>query len=197
LPKIDIYVDSPLAVNATDIYRLHPECMNEEVKHTISYDPDPFGFNGLHYIKNVEESKKLNDLKKPCVIISASGMMEAGRIKHHVANNIEDARNTILIVGYCTPSSLGARIQLGMKEISIFGEKHPINAHIEKIESLSGHGDYNEMKQFLSCQDPQKIKKTFLVHGEYETQKFYENELEKVGFHDIHIPQKGEGVEID
>ena len=197
LPKIDIYVDSPLAVNATDIYRLHPECMNEDVKHTISYDPDPFGFNGLHYIKNVEESKKLNDLKKPCVIISASGMMEAGRIKHHVANNIEDARNTILIVGYCTPSSLGARIQLGMKEISIFGEKHLVNAHIEKIESLSGHGDYNEMKQFLSCQDPQKIKKVFLVHGEYETQKFYENELEKIGFHDIHIPQKGEAEEID
>jgi metallo-beta-lactamase family protein len=197
LPKIDIYVDSPLAVNATDIYRLHPECMNEDVKHTISYDPDPFGFNGLHYIKNVEESKKLNDLKKPCVIISASGMMEAGRIKHHVANNIEDARNTILIVGYCTPSSLGARIQLGMKEISIFGEKHLVNAHIEKIESLSGHGDYNEMKLFLSCQDSQKIKRVFLVHGEYETQKFYENELEKIGFHNIHIPQKGEAAEID
>lgn len=196
LPKIDIYVDSPLAVNATDIYRLHPECMNADVKHTIAFDPDPFGFNGLHYIKNVEESKKLNDYKKPCVIISASGMMEAGRIKHHVANNIEDERNTILIVGYCTPSSLGARIQTGVKEISIFGEKHPIKAHIEKIESLSGHGDYNEMKEFLGCQNPQNIRKTFLVHGEFQTQEFYAKELEKDGFHDIEIPGKGEIFEI-
>lgn len=196
LPKIDIYVDSPLAVNATDIYRLYPECMNEDVKRTIAMDPNPFGFNGLHYIKNVEDSKKLNDKKEPCIIISASGMMEAGRIKHHVANNIEDDRNTILIVGYCTPTSLGARIQSGVKKISIFGEEHPINAHIEKIESLSGHGDYKEMMQFLSCQDPSLIQKTFLVHGEYETQQFYANELHKVGFHSIQIPQRGEAVEL-
>jgi metallo-beta-lactamase family protein len=196
LPKIDIYVDSPLAVNATDIYRLHPECMNDDVKHTIAFDPNPFGFNGLHYIKNVEDSKKLNDKKDPCVIISASGMMEAGRIKHHVANNIEDDRNTILMVGYCTPSSLGARIQTGVKEISIFGEKHPVNAHIEKVESLSGHGDYKEMIQFLGCQNPSLIQKTFLVHGEYKTQEFYANELHKVGFQSIQIPQRGDAVEL-
>jgi len=196
LPKIDIYVDSPLAVNATDIYRLHPECMNDDVKHTIAFDPNPFGFNGLHYIKNVEDSKKLNDKKDPCVIISASGMMEAGRIKHHVANNIEDDRNTILMVGYCTPTSLGARIQTGVKEISIFGEKHPVNAHIEKVESLSGHGDYKEMIQFLGCQNPSLIQKTFLVHGEYKTQEFYANELHKVGFQSIQIPQRGDAVEL-
>ncbi|MGC9150409.1 MAG: MBL fold metallo-hydrolase RNA specificity domain-containing protein [Microbacter sp.] len=196
LPKIDIYVDSPLAVNATDIYRLHPECMNDDVKKIMAYDPNPFGFNGLHYIKNVEDSKKLNDKKDPCIIISASGMMEAGRIKHHVANNIEDDRNTILMVGYCTPSSLGARIQTGVKEISIFGEKHPVNAHIEKVESLSGHGDYKEMMQFLGCQNPELIQKTFLVHGEYQTQQFYANELHQIGFQSIQIPQRGEAVEL-
>jgi len=197
LPKIDVFVDSPLSVNATDIFRLHPECMNDDVKQVLKYDPDPFGFNSLHYIKDVEESKKLNDYNKPCVIISASGMLEAGRIKHHVANNIEDAKNTILIVGYCTPTSLGARIQQpGLREISIFGEKHPVNAHIAKIEAFSGHGDYNEMKEFLSCQAPDQIMKTFLVHGEYETQLFYKDELTKSGFHDIEIPAPGDEFEL-
>ena len=135
LPKIEVFVDSPLSVNATEIFRLHPECMNEEVKQVIKTDPDPFGFNSLHYIKNVDESKALNDYHKPCIIISSSGMMEAGRIKHHVANNISNWRNTILIVGYCTPSSLGARIQEPrLRYISIFGEIHEINAAIAKTD---------------------------------------------------------------
>jgi len=193
LPKIDVFVDSPLSVNATEIFRLHPECMNEEVKQVIKTDPDPFGFNSLHYIKNVEESKALNDYHKPCIIISSSGMLEAGRVKHHVANNVSNWRNTILIVGYCTPSSLGARIQEpGLKYISIFGEMHEVNASIAKIEAFSGHGDYNEMKAFLSCQDNAQIKKTFLVHGEYEVQKIYAEGLKVDGYHDILIPRAGE-----
>jgi metallo-beta-lactamase family protein len=193
LPKIDVFVDSPLSVNATEIFRMHPECMNEEVKQVLKYDPDPFGFNSLHYIKNVDESKALNDYLKPCIIISSSGMLEAGRVKHHVANNISNWRNTILIVGYCSPTSLGARIQEpGLREISIFGNYHPVLAKIAKIEAFSGHGDYNEMKAFLSCQDTKQIKKTFLVHGEYEVQQAYQKELEKSGFHDIEIPVAGQ-----
>jgi metallo-beta-lactamase family protein len=193
LPKIDVFVDSPLSVNATEIFRMHPECMNDDVKRVLKYDPDPFGFNSLHYIKNVDESKALNDYLKPCIIISSSGMLEAGRVKHHVANNISNWRNTILIVGYCSPTSLGARIQEpGLREISIFGNYHPVLAKIAKIEAFSGHGDYNEMKEFLSCQDTKLIKKTFLVHGEYEVQQFYQKELEKAGFHDIEIPEAGE-----
>jgi metallo-beta-lactamase family protein len=193
LPKIEVFVDSPLSVNATDIFRLHPECMNEEVKHVLKTDPDPFGFNSLHYIKNVDESKALNDYHKPCIIISSSGMLEAGRVKHHVANNVSNWRNTILIVGYCTPSSLGARIQEpGLKFISIFGEMHELNASIAKIEAFSGHGDYNEMKAFLSCQNMAEIKKTFLVHGEYEVQKIYAESLKKDGYHDIEIPVAGQ-----
>jgi len=193
LPKIDVFVDSPLSVNATEIFRMHPECMNEDVKQVLKYDPDPFGFNSLHYIKNVDESKALNDYLKPCIIISSSGMLEAGRVKHHVANNISNWRNTILIVGYCSPTSLGARIQEpGLREISIFGNYHPVLAKIAKIEAFSGHGDYNEMKAFLSCQDTQLIKRTFLVHGEYEVQQSYQKELEKAGFHDIEIPVAGQ-----
>ena len=197
LPKIDVFVDSPLSVNATDIFRIHPECMNEEVKQVFKTDPDPFGFNSLHYIKNVDESKALNDYHKPCIIISSSGMLEAGRVKHHVANNVSDWRNTILIVGYCTPSSLGARIQEpGLKYISIFGDMHEVNATIAKIEAFSGHGDYQEMKAFLSCQDKALVKKTFLVHGEYEVQKIYAEGLKEDGYHDIIIPKAGEEFEL-
>jgi metallo-beta-lactamase family protein len=192
LPKIDVFVDSPLSVNATDIFRMHIECMNDDVKALMKYD-DPFGFNSLHYIKDVDESKALNDYQKPCIIISSSGMMEAGRVKHHVANNVSNWRNTILIVGYCTPTSLGARIQEpGLRYISIFGEIHEVKARIAKIEAFSGHGDYNEMKSFLSCQDTSQVKKTFLVHGEYEVQQKYAEILTNAGFHNIEIPKAGQ-----
>lgn len=197
LARIDVFVDSPLSVNATDIFRMHLDGLNADVKDSLKYDSDPFGFNSLYYIKKLDESKTLNTYNKPCIIISSSGMMEAGRVKHHVANNVSDARNTILIVGYCTPTSLGARIQEpGLREVSIFGIIHPVRARIAKIEAFSGHADYNEMKTFLSCQNPTEIKKTFLVHGVYKTQQFYKNELEKVGFKDVEIPSAGDEFEL-
>jgi metallo-beta-lactamase family protein len=196
LPKIDIFVDSPLAVNATTVFRTHPECFNKEFLHVMETDPDPFGFNSLFYITRVEDSKKLNDHKKPCVIISASGMMEAGRVKHHLANNISDPRNTILIVGYCTPTTLGARIARGDHEVSIHGMVYKVNADVKKIESYSGHGDYNEMISFLSCQDKSAIEKVFIVHGEYETQKKYAASLTNEGYKNIEIPARGQNYEI-
>lgn len=189
LPRIDIYVDSPLAVNATDIFRLHPECFNDEILEIMERDPDPFGFNSLFYIRNVEDSKKLNKIKKPVIIISASGMMEAGRVKHHLANSISDPRNTVLAVGYCAPRTLGARILRGDREVSIHGNNYKIKADIRRIDSYSGHGDYREMAEFLSCQDPSKINHTFLVHGEYESQLHYKSYLEHQGFSNIHIPE--------
>jgi metallo-beta-lactamase family protein len=196
LPKIDIFVDSPLAVNATSVFRVHPECYNKEFLKAMEKDPDPFGFQNLFYITKVEDSKKLNDHKKPCIIISASGMMEAGRVKHHLANNISDSRNTVLIVGYCAPSTLGARIARGDKEVSIHGMVHEVNADIIKMDSFSGHGDYNEMNRFLSCQEKDAIAKTFIVHGEYETQKNYAMRLVKNGFKNVEIPSKGQEYEI-
>lgn len=196
LPKIDIFVDSPLAVNATTVFRMHPECYNEEFLKVMENDPDPFGFNNLFYITKVEDSKKLNDHKTPCVIISASGMMEAGRIKHHLANNISNPDNTVLVVGYCAPTTLGARIVRGEKEVSIHGTVYPVKADIKKIESYSGHGDYREMINFLKCQDPQKLEKTFVVHGERETQKKYAETLKAEGFRNIEIPAKGDEFEI-
>jgi metallo-beta-lactamase family protein len=196
LPKIDVFVDSPLAVNATTVFRMHPECFNKDFARVMETDPDPFGFDNMFYITKVEDSKRLNDHKKPCVIISASGMMEAGRVKHHLANNISDPRNTILVVGYCAPATLGARIVRGDKEVSIFGTVYEVKAEVKKIESFSGHGDYKEMISFLSCQDKSAIMKTFIVHGEYETQKKYVASLQAEGYQNIEIPAKGQEYEL-
>ena len=192
LPKIDIYVDSPLAVNATTVFSMHPECFNANFEKVLEKDSDPFGFEGLYYITKVEDSKKLNDHKKPCVIISASGMMEAGRVKHHLANNITDPKNTVLIVGYCAPTTLGARIGRGDKEVSIHGTIYPVKAEIKKIESFSGHGDYKEMISFLNCQKKDAVSRMYIVHGEYETQKKYVTSLLADGFKNIEIPSKGQ-----
>ncbi len=196
LPRIDIYVDSPLAVNATEIFRLHPECFNRDILEIMERDPDPFGFNSLFYIKKAQDSKKLNKIKKPVVIISASGMMEAGRVKHHLANSISNPRNTVLAVGYCAPRTLGARLLRGVREISIHGVKYPVEAEIKRLDSYSGHGDYKEMAEFLSCQDPAKIKKTFLVHGDLDCQTHYKKYLETKGFKNIHIPKVGNEYDL-
>jgi metallo-beta-lactamase family protein len=192
LPRVDVFVDSPLAVNATTVFRMHPECFNSNFTAVLEKDPDPFGFDNLFYITKVEDSKRLNDHKKPCIIISASGMMEAGRVKHHLANNISDLRNTILIVGYCAPETLGAKIGRGDKEVSIHGMVYQVKAEVKKIESFSGHGDYKEMISFLSCQDKSQLKKAFIVHGEYETQKKYITSLQNEGYKNIEIPAKGQ-----
>jgi metallo-beta-lactamase family protein len=196
LPKVNIYVDSPLAINATDIFRLHTDILNKDVAKVMQTDPDPFGFNSLFYIKSPEDSKRLNSNKKPCVIISASGMMEAGRIKHHLANNIENPNNTILAVGYCSPRTLGARILEGADEVSIFGVRHPVKAKIERIEAFSGHGDYSEMADYLSCQNVSQIQKVFLVHGDYDAQTAYKKTLGQQGFSNIEIPIAGEEFEL-
>ncbi len=196
LPRINIYVDSPLAVNATEIFRLHPECFNDDIIKVMQDDPDPFGFNSLYYIKRAEDSKRLNTMKEPMVIISASGMMEAGRVKHHLANNISNPANTVLAVGYCAPYTLGARILRGDKEISIHGKPYEVRADIERIDSFSGHGDYREMADFISCQDTAKLKQTILVHGDREVQLKYKPYLESRNFKNISMPDQGEIIEI-
>ncbi len=196
LPKVKTYVDSPLSVNATNIYRMHPECFNSEILHTMEKDPDPFGFNDLHYIQSVEDSKHLNDSKEPCIIISSSGMMEAGRIKHHLANNISNPKNTILVVGYCEPSTLGARIKNGDKKVSIFGNTYDVRADVEVLEAYSAHGDYSEMIVYLSCQDKKQLRKIFLVHGEESVIVDYKKILEENRFENIVIPSVGEVYEV-
>ena len=198
LPNIKCFVDSPLAVNATHIFRMYADELNQDVRDTLRFDPDPFGFNTLKYITDVNQSKALNNLDEPCIIISASGMLEAGRIKHHVANHISEESTTILIVGYCTPTSLGARIQEpNLKWISIFGFDRRIKAQITKIEGFSGHGDYKEMIDYLiKSLETNRVRRTFLVHGEPDAQAEYKDHLYEAGFMNIDIPHKGQITEI-
>lgn len=198
LPHIPIYVDSPLSVNATHIFRMYLGELNEEVQDDLRFDDDPFGFNTLRYITDIRESKALNHNPNPCIIISASGMLEAGRIKHHVANHISDPSTTILIVGYCTPTSLGARIQNpDLKWISIFGFDHKIKAQVSKIEGFSGHGDYKEMIDYLTRSvNVEAVRRTFIVHGELAAQETYKDHLYEAGFRNIEHPEKGYMVHL-
>lgn len=196
LPHINVYVDSPLSINATNIMRAHPECFNEDILAYMKKDPNPFGFGNLIYIQDANDSKMLNELPEPCIIISASGMVEAGRIKHHVANNISNPKNTILMVGYAEPNSIGGKIRSGAKTIKVFGEMHEVKADVVIIDSYSAHGDYKEMIQYLSCQDKKQVKNLFLVHGEYDTQLNFKEKLIDEGFRHIQIPAQGDIVEI-
>jgi metallo-beta-lactamase family protein len=196
LPRLKVFVDSPLSVNATNIFRLHRECFNDRILVLMETDPDPFGFNDLYFIQQVEDSKKLNDIQEPCIIISASGMMEAGRIKHHLANSISSSKNTILAVGYCSPATLGARILRGEKEVSIFGTVYKVNADVERLDSYSGHADYNEMLQFLECQNKEQVKQLILVHGAFDSQQFFSEKLKEKGFNHVVIPELGDTVAV-
>ncbi|MGZ3924314.1 MAG: MBL fold metallo-hydrolase [Flavisolibacter sp.] len=190
LPKLDYFLDSPLSTAITDVIKKYPQYFNKTIQAVLQTDSDPFQFQGLKYIKSVEESKMLNYRNEPCVIISASGMAEAGRVKHHISNNIENSRNSILLTGYCEPYSLGGRLLAGAKEVGIFGIEHEVNAEIGQIKSMSAHGDYEDLSQWLSCQDPKAVKKLFLVHGEYDVQVPFKARLIKKDFLDIEIPER-------
>ncbi|MDE1191625.1 MAG: MBL fold metallo-hydrolase [Arachidicoccus sp.] len=188
LPDIPVFVDSPLSYEATQVVKHHPEGFNPRLKKLLETDNDPFDFPGLKFIENVDESKALNDDHRPMIIISASGMADAGRIQHHILNNIGNKQNTILIVGYCEPNSIGGRLMRGDKEVRIFGDEYAVIADIGIIRSMSAHGDYNDLSQFLACQNANNVKQVFIVHGEYEVQQHFQSKLLKKGFKDVQIP---------
>lgn len=190
LPGVKYFVDSPLSLEATQVIKSYPQYFNSRIQKLLVSDKDPFDFKGLQFVKSVAESKMLNYLNEPCVIISASGMADAGRVKHHISNNIENSRNTILFCGYCEPNSLGGRLKLHPKEVGIFGQTHEVHADIGEIRSMSAHGDYNDLCQWLACQDPKQVKKLFLVHGEYDVQLDFKNRLLGKGFSDVEIPPR-------
>jgi len=190
LPDIPYYVDSPLSLEATEVVESFPEDFNSRVQKLLQTDQDPFQFKGLKFVKSVEESKSLNYRTDPMVIISASGMAEAGRVKHHISNNIENSRNSILMTGYCEPNSLGGRLKMHPKEVGIFGQIHEVHAEIGEIQSMSAHGDYNDLCQWLACQNPKEVKKLFLVHGDYDVQLDFKNRLISKGFLDVEVPAR-------
>ena len=165
IPRVPIYVDSPLSVNATEIFRLHPECFNAATYRFLREKANPFGMENLTYIREVAHSMKLNDLKEPAIIISASGMAEAGRIRHHLRNNIGAAKNLILFIGYCAEHTLGAQILSGQNPVNIFGEPHTVRAKIASVDAFSGHADKNELQRYVQALTGD-IKKIAVIHGE-------------------------------
>jgi metallo-beta-lactamase family protein len=165
LPRVPIFVDSPLSVNATEVYRLHPECFNEEIYAFLRQKENPFGMENLTYIRESAHSMKLNDLKGPAIIISASGMCEAGRIRHHLKNQIGKAENLVLFVGYCAEHTLGHQILAGQNPVNIFGEPHSVKARIASFDAFSGHADKNELKRYVERLTGD-VKKISVIHGE-------------------------------
>lgn len=197
IPSIPIYVDSPLAFNATNVFRAHPECMDRETYRIFLQEgEDPFGFERLTYIKTVNESKKLNDIDRPMIIISASGMAEGGRILHHLKNNIENSKNLILFVGYAAKNTLARKIIDGEKEVNIFGETFNVLAAVKTMDYFSAHADQRELLDYLRFNPPDKLKKLFLVHGEEEQVLPFIEKLSTLGYKDVHFPNVGEKIEI-
>lgn len=197
IPRLPVFVDSPLAVNITEIFRLHPECYDREITEFIDNGrKDPFGFYGLRYIRHVEDSKELNFLKEPAVIISASGMAEAGRILHHLKNNIENPRNRVLIVGFQAEHTLGRRIVERRPEVKIFGELYQLRARVEIINGYSAHADRNELREYVQSIQSEKLKRVFLIHGEEEAAQSFATDLRQLGGFDVSIPTPMDIVHI-
>ncbi len=196
LPPVPMYVDSPLAVNATSVFLAHPECFDREMIDYMRTDPNPFGFDRLSYIRKAEDSKALNSRKEPMVIISASGMVEAGRILHHLRNHIEDPRTTIIMVGYCAEGTLGRKLIEKEEVVRIFGEEHKRKAEVEVMNSLSAHADEPELVEFLSRLDRDRLKQTFLVHGDKARQEKLKDALKAKGWGEVIIPSHGQSFEL-
>jgi len=197
LPDVAYYVDSPLSLQATTVIKNHPEVYNNGVKEVMKVDEDPFHFKGLKFIESVEESRALVDDPRPCVIISASGMADSGRVRHHIRNIITNQKNTILMVGYCEPKSLGGRLIAGQPVVEIFREEFTVAAEVLAVKSMSAHGDYEDLMHFLSCQDPAQVKKVFLVHGEYEVQQAFAKRIQEKGFASVEIPEYHQEFELE
>jgi metallo-beta-lactamase family protein len=197
IPEIPIFVDSPMATNATTIFQVHPECYGAEIKEAfIKHHKNPFGFNSLHFTTSVQESKALNDHEGPLIIISADGMCEAGRIQHHLIHSIEDPNTTILTVGYMAENTLGRRIRNREKEVKIHGEWFKLRAHVEEINAFSAHADYAEALEWLNSLDTSRLKGIIMVHGEKKAQAHFKGYLEQHGYPNVQIAQYGKTYEL-
>ena len=196
IPDLSVYVDSPLAVDVTEIFRAHPECYDEETLALLQEARNPFGFRRLSYVRDVEDSKRLNFLRDSAVIISASGMAESGRILHHLKNNIEDSDNTILFSGFQAENTLGRRILDGNRRVRIFGEEYDVRAKVARIEGYSAHADSGELRAWVGHLDQRKLQGIFLVHGEPESAQGLSGLLRQDGFSDVLIPDRGESYTL-
>ncbi|HJZ96421.1 MAG TPA: MBL fold metallo-hydrolase RNA specificity domain-containing protein, partial [Candidatus Solibacter sp.] len=190
-----IYVDSPLAINVTDVHRAHPECFDEETRRYLESGEDPFGFKRLQYVREASESKKLNDMHGPMVVISASGMAESGRILHHLRNNIEDPRNTVLITGFQAQDTLGRKLVEKWPEVKIFGEPMRVRSEIASLDELSGHADQSELLTWIKPMVP-TLRRVFLVHGEPQQMETLAKLLHSQYGLDVVCPSPGEEFQL-
>ncbi|HKX13179.1 MAG TPA: MBL fold metallo-hydrolase [bacterium] len=196
IPEIPVYVDSPLSVRLTDIFKLHPDSLDEDVRKMISGGHDPFGATNLSYITEVSDSMALNEREEPMIIISASGMCEGGRIVHHLRNNMENPNNTILVIGYMAQHTLGRRIVERRRRVRILGVERDLNARVEVINSFSAHADKNELVEFVEACGKQ-LKGIFIVHGDEDQSLALGNHLKAKGFEGVVVPMPKQFIEID
>jgi metallo-beta-lactamase family protein len=196
LPRVPIFVDSPLSVNATEVFRLHPECFNESIYKFLREKENPFGMENLTYIRESAHSRKLNDLKDPAIVISASGMCEAGRIRHHLANHIGEPKNLVLFIGYCAEHTLGAQILAHQNPVNIFGEPYEVRAQIASLDSFSGHADRTELRRYVEGISGD-IRKINVIHGEESQALAFAATLRSMKPKaDVVVPQYGQVVSI-
>jgi len=196
IPALPIFVDSPLSLNATEVFRAHPECYDEETADFLESNDDVFGWNRLRYIRTADESKKINEIKSPCIIISASGMCEAGRIQHHLRNNIEDERNTILVVGFMAENTLGRRLVEREPTVKIFGDEFTLAARVVKLNAFSAHADQDELVSWISHFNREQLQHLYILHGEYDQSQALAHALGGLGLNEIAIPERGEWAEV-
>jgi metallo-beta-lactamase family protein len=195
IPKIKVFIDSPLSVNITEIFKLHPECFDKETNQIIAAHENPFGLEDIRYITDVEESKKLNHFEEPCIIISASGMCESGRILHHLKNNIEDPKNTILVVGFMAKDTLGRKIVERKEKVKIFGEEYKLRAIVEILNAFSVHADRGELLEYVN-HTKKSLKGVFIVHGEEEQSQALADGIKDLGIQNVIVPDLGQEVTI-
>lgn len=196
LPEIPFFIDSPLSLKATNTVKQHTALMNDRLQQVMLIDDDPFHFPGLKYVEAVEDSQRLVDYDEPCVILSASGTADAGRVRHHIESCIGHEKNGILFVGYCGAQSVGGQLLDGVSEIELFGNLNKVAAEVGSIPGLSAHGDTDDLCRFVSCQDAEKVKAVYLVHGEYKVQQEFAARLERKGFNTIEIPSQHQQYQI-
>ncbi|MEO0557925.1 MAG: MBL fold metallo-hydrolase [Bacteroidota bacterium] len=196
IPHIPVFVDSPLAVNATAVFQTHPECYDAELLEYMLTDSNPFGFERLEYVREASRSKELNGMTMPFVVISASGMAEAGRILHHLRNTVEDSKHTVLIVGYQAEHTLGRRIVERRDTIKIFGQPYRLNANVEVMNTFSAHADEPGLVDFIRQLDQDRLQEVFLVHGDLDRQEKLTDALAEAGVTGVRSPSRGEVVEL-
>ena len=196
LPQMPIWIDSPLSLEATEVFRKHPECFDKDTQKYLERDSDPFGFSRLRYVKTVEESKALNGMSGPSMIIAASGMCEGGRVLHHLKNTVSDPNNLVLITGFQAPGTLGRRIVEGEKIIRLYGEEYPLNARVEVLNEYSAHADRENLLELFRGYNPRSVKKVFLVHGDEKQINSLASGIAELGYKDIEIPETGQSFEL-